>query len=110
MTNLTYTYYDNGNVRFEEYWLNGKLHREDVPAFISYYENGNVEFEAYYLNDKRHREDGPAIIWYYENGNVREEGYHLNGKKLSYDEWMIATAKTDEEKMMRVLQYAQENI
>ena len=39
-----------------EWWLNGKLHREDGPA-VEY-----VKSDKYwYLNGKYHREDGPAI-------------------------------------------------
>jgi len=43
----------NGN---KEWYLNGRLHREDGPA---------VEFasgtKAWYLDGKLHREDGPAV-------------------------------------------------
>ena len=49
------------------YYLNGKLHRTDGPAFI--WSNGDIE---YYLNGKRHREDGPAIIR--KDGNM----YYIN--------------------------------
>jgi hypothetical protein len=41
-----------------EWYLNGKLHRQDGPA---------VErpdgYREWYLNGKRHRQDGPAIEW-----------------------------------------------
>ena len=40
----------------KEWYLNGKLHREDGPAFER--ANGDKEW---WLNDKRHRLDGPAI-------------------------------------------------
>jgi len=42
-----------GNI---EWWLNGKYHREDGPAF----ENKDG-YKGWYLNGDRHREDGPAI-------------------------------------------------
>ena len=45
--------YANGT---KEWWLNGKLHREDGPAVER--ANGN---KAWFLNDKLHREDGPAV-------------------------------------------------
>lgn len=40
----------------KQYFLNGKLHREDGPAIE--YVNGDLRW---YLNGNRHREDGPAI-------------------------------------------------
>ncbi len=46
--------YDNGD---EAWWFNGKLHRENGPAFIRL--NG---YKVWWQNGKRHREDGPAII------------------------------------------------
>jgi len=50
-----------------QYWLiNGKLHREDGPAFI--WEDGS---QGWYINDNLHREDGPAVIW----ANDRQEWY-----------------------------------
>ena len=40
----------------KEWWIKGKLHREDGPAIE--YANGN---KSWWINGKRHREDGPAI-------------------------------------------------
>jgi len=39
------------------WYLNGKRHREDGPAF----EHVNGARREWYLNGKRHREDGPAV-------------------------------------------------
>jgi antitoxin component YwqK of YwqJK toxin-antitoxin module len=80
-------YYKNGNIQCESYYINGKFHREDEPAYIGYNLNGNVWYKLYYLNGNRHREDGPAIIRYHENGNVWYEEYYLNGRELTKDEW-----------------------
>ena len=45
--------------RFEIFhYLNGKLHREDGPAFEHI--NGQKEW---YVNGKLHRLDGPALEW-----------------------------------------------
>ena len=85
----------------DKYWyLNGKPHREDGPAYEG--SNGN---KAWYLNGKRHREDGPAIEYasgtkeWYLNGKLhREDGpaieradgtkqWYLNGKKLTEQEF-----------------------
>jgi hypothetical protein len=37
------------------YRLNGKLHREDGPAYIEHF------YRSWYINGKRHRLDGPAV-------------------------------------------------
>ena len=42
----------------KQWWLHGKLHREDGPAII--YADGDKEW---WLNGYRHREDGPAYEW-----------------------------------------------
>src|SRR3989344_5260809 len=41
---------------------------ESAPAVISYYENGKIEVETWWINGKRYRSDGPAVISYFENG------------------------------------------
>jgi hypothetical protein len=60
----------------KQWWLHGKLHREDGPA----YEGADGDKE-WYLHDKLHREDGPAI--------ERASGYkewRLNDEKLTEEE------------------------
>lgn len=42
---------------YQEWWLNGQLHREDGPARI-----GTDGTQVWYRNGQRHREDGPAYI------------------------------------------------
>ena len=61
-----------------EWYLDGKLHREDGPAI----EYTNV-YKWWYLNGKLHRIDGPAIE--YTNG---EKSWYLNGKKVTEKEVM----------------------
>ena len=61
----------------KEWYLNGKLHREDGPA-IEYSDGG----KEWYLNGKRHREDGPAIEWYYG-----DKEWWINGKELTEQEF-----------------------
>ena len=89
--------YDNGD---KGWYLNGKLHREDGPAF-----EGAGGDKVWWLNGKRHREDGPAIEWangsksWYLNDKLhREDGpaiegangsktWCLNGKRLTEAEF-----------------------
>ena len=59
--------YPNGD---KQWFLNGKLHREDGPAVER--ANGTKEW---WLNGKLHREDGPAIE--YSSGTKE---WFLNGK------------------------------
>ena len=78
--------YANGG---KEWWLNGKLHREDGPAVE--YANGGKEW---CLSGKHHREDGPAVEyanggkWWFLNGkHHREDGpavERANGKRWWY--------------------------
>jgi hypothetical protein len=55
----------------KEWFLNGKLHREDGPAVE--HPNGVKEW---WLNDERHREDGPAFE--HPNGS---KSWYLNGNE-----------------------------
>lgn len=81
-------YYKNGNIKYETYKKDGKMHNiDDNPAYIDYYPEGNKKTEIYYNNDKYYRdygnphkvlysEDGvtETYIWYDENYNeVRRE-------------------------------------
>ncbi len=63
------------------YWINGKLHRENGPAY---------EGSEWFINNKRHRNDGPLIykdrqIWY-QNGKIHRDGSpaitYADGSKL----------------------------
>jgi len=93
MIEYTVRVYDYGD---KEWFLNGKLHREDGPAIE--YANGDklwllngeyhrvdgpaVEYadghKTWWLNGERHRVDGPAIE--YVNG---DKSWYLNGEKLT---------------------------
>lgn len=71
---------DNGD---KEWYLNGKLHREDGPAIE--YSNG---YKACYLGGKLHREDGPAI----ERANG-DKFWYINDKRLTEEEFKAHTSK-----------------
>ena len=82
--------------RGEAWFRNGKLHREDGPAFYvpgvveEWHQNGELHredgpavtelisgAEFWFLNGLPHREDGPAVI--YPNGT---QEYWINGKQV----------------------------
>jgi len=64
-----------------EWYLNGKLHREDGPAVTN-----SDGYKVWYLNGKRHREDGPAI----EHNHV-EKMWFLNGIQVTEADVMSPT-------------------
>lgn len=43
--------YTSGKIKYEYYYLNGKIHRIDGPAQIFYFESGKIQYEGYYIND-----------------------------------------------------------
>ena len=70
------TIYLNGR---EEWWVNGKLHRVDGPAFIGY------GHKSWWINGKRHRDNGPAVI--FTNGSI---SWFINDKHITkkVNDWM----------------------
>jgi len=74
-------------------------HREDGPAYIDYYDNGNIEYEVYYINGKCTRLDGPASIWYDKDGKIKKVEYYIKNKYYTFEEWQkhpLVKAKTIE--------------
>ena len=67
----------------KQWWLNGKLHREDGPAC----EWGDGS-KCWFLNRNLHREDGPAIEYangvkqWFLNGEFYSEGDYIRAIKL----------------------------
>lgn len=67
------------------WWINGKLHREDGPA----YEGANGS-RSWWINGKRHREDGPAIEgadgsreWWINGNNMTESEFNKQKNSCS---------------------------
>lgn len=52
------------------------------PAFVTWHENGQVMIQEWYRDGKYHREDGPAVIEYAEDGRVKAEKYYLDGEEV----------------------------
>jgi antitoxin component YwqK of YwqJK toxin-antitoxin module len=80
---LKETFYPNGKVAYQEWYLDGKWHNEEGPARVSYYENGKVAYQEWCFKGDYHNEEGPARIWYDEDGNVEYQAWYLNDKELS---------------------------
>ena len=52
-----------------------------------FYDNGELMWEEWFLDGKRHNEEGPAIICYKRDGSVEWEEWWLNGVEYSEEEW-----------------------
>jgi hypothetical protein len=61
---------------YTEWYLDGKLHREDGPAIE--WKNGTKEW---YRNGRQHREDGPA----FESASGKYKGWWINGQRHRED-------------------------
>lgn len=66
-----------GTNRNREWYLNGKIHREDGPAIEC--ADGS---KKWYLNGKRHRIDGPAVeyasglkLWYIDDVEYTQKAF-----------------------------------
>jgi hypothetical protein len=79
--------YEDGS---KEWRVNGRLHRENGPAFIHH--DGTKEW---YIDWQRHREDGPAIEWsdgskeWYKNGKRHRENGPAIERNGGIKEWFI---------------------
>ncbi len=103
--------YKDNVLNVEEWWINGKKHRLDGPAYINkangvttWFLDGNrhridgpahvntkKDIESWYINGKLHRTDGPASrkgknTWWYKNGLLhRTDGpARVIGNKKTY--------------------------
>lgn len=89
--NPVLSFHENGNVKYKEYYINGKFHRENGPAREKFYENGNIAHRAYYIHGNVHRTDGPAYEGFYENGSIKYIYFYINGKYLSEETFYALT-------------------
>ena len=118
MIEYTVKVYEDKN----EWYLNGKLHREDGPAVE--YADGD---KFWFLNGEQHREDGPAVeradgskSWFLNGERHREDGpafefasgskfWYLNGEELTEEEWKRkvspATKELSVEEISKLLGY-----
>jgi hypothetical protein len=76
--------WDDGSI---EWYMGGRLYKQNGPAVEKYYVNGSKEC-IYYTSQaykKPSRADGPAKEYYDEDGTLNENcsEYWLNGKKVS---------------------------
>jgi len=73
-------YYNTGELKSEQWLVDGVLHRVDGPAIIIYYQgNGGKRYECWRRNNKNHRVGGPAFTWYYGDEKPEQEQWYVNG-------------------------------
>ena len=71
---ITYKWTRDGILQGEVWYRDGKLHREDGPAWNDW-ENEKQINEGWYRDGKLHREDGPAINNWQDEKKIRECWY-----------------------------------
>lgn len=113
--------YPNGKPREIKYFVDGKYHRENGPAFLEYdssnrlqtemwyredlfyrtdgpaitnYKRGKIVSQEWYINDKRHSTDGPAIIRYDDKGEISVMSFFIDGKKVTEKKFLKLTNRS----------------
>ena len=71
--------------RFELYQDQDLRHRK------WFYENGQLKFQSWFLNGQIHRVNGPAFEEFDENGQLVHQEWHLDGRRLSKEKWLKRT-------------------
>lgn len=59
-----------------------QYHNTGGPAIVQYFESGNVKCMEYYVNGQVHCTSGPAFIEYDENGNITSQRWYLHGHEM----------------------------
>lgn len=78
------TIYEN-NIIDIIYYINGKVHRSFLPAYIKY-KDGIIIYEAYYINNKIHNSIGPASRHFkLHTSNTWDNEFCVNDNWLSKD-------------------------
>ena len=82
----TKEYETYGKYRNEEDSLILHSH-DDKPAFVKYYADGSVWYEEWYKEGKQHREgDKPAYIIYNRDGSITGQGWWKEGVEITEEE------------------------
>ena len=68
------TWYENGQIRSEELYIEGNL--VDKTRY-SYYENDEIKSKLHFINSKL---EGNSTYWH-ENGQIKTEGNYKDGKR-----------------------------
>jgi len=72
-------YHPNGAIASVKYNVNGRLHRDNGPAYQRWNNTGVLIQEAWWRYDAYHRDDGPAYQQWNSNGILVWESWYQNG-------------------------------
>lgn len=77
-----------GRIKKQDWFLDGKRHRDDGPSSQLMY-SGTHQIKALYWHQHgvAHREDGPAYQYWTINGELVSEEYHIDGTEMNSDEF-----------------------
>jgi hypothetical protein len=67
----------------------GKLHRTDGPANVIYYDNGNVRFEIWCIDGLGHRINEAAMVIYREDGTILEKRWYRYDKMIKKKQYIV---------------------
>lgn len=73
------TFYDNGKLESQMWYLKGVVHSESGPAVINYYPEGNISTGAWFKDGKRHRDVGPAVVTTDEDKKIVRQEWWVDG-------------------------------
>jgi hypothetical protein len=85
-------FYDNGQLAFSVYNVNGKRHRVNGPACQRWHSDGKYAGESWRLNDKLHRVDGPAVVDLIKNRKTARREWWIDGKRVAVSDRLRAAA------------------
>ena len=71
-------YHSNGVVKTERYYLNGKLHRDDGPAYQYWNDQGTLIFEVYAIDGVNYNSLEKYYRELYKMGLISREELFIN--------------------------------
>ena len=100
---MTYEECKDSDGYLHKEWMteDGKLHREDGPAYIHHSPDGSIRTEYFYLNGRLHRESGPAYIHHNYNSSTKDEWFYFNGNYIGSGKrgfWKLWDCLTEEQR------------
>jgi len=103
-------YNNDGSIRYQVWYKEGKYHREDdKPAIIGYYNDGSICFQYWYKEGKYHREDDkPAYIHYYNDGSISYQEWYLNNKEYTEEDYKAYLKEIDQLPLVLQLTHEEE--
>jgi len=95
-------FYDNGQIRVEQYKSNGQFHNPNGVAYRSWHENGQKKSEGYWLDGELHNFNGVAMRICLKNGEIFIEQYWVNGIQLTKEQFDHRNSKPCNNKTVEV--------